>query len=288
MLYVKSPQQYSHHLTTKPVPISHTSASLALPTHIIDTFTGWTPPPTNLIIAVSFGLLVPRRILGLAKHGGINVHPSLLPDLRGAAPIEHALLKQRDCTGVSVQTLHPTQFDHGVVVAPSPPPGLRNTRDSRFADLHDELAAAGAEMLVDVLKTRKYVAPHRDAGWYAGPVDLAPKISPQDRFVDFGARTMDEVLAMQRALGNTWCVLPNGHRVIMHKVTEAGVLDAQGHAPGMWMQEGSENPTLRMACGGLGTLLESTYAGGKKGLGNAKLKMVLPWREAHHDEYKVM
>jgi hypothetical protein len=74
----------------------------------------------------------------------------------------------------------------------------------------------------------------------------------------------------------------------MHEVVDSRTRDTQGHAPGMWMQEGSDNPTIRMACGGLGTLVESTYAGGKKGLGNVKLKMVLPWRDGAYEEYKVM
>ena len=57
---------------------------LGLCTHEIPTFTGWSPPqvdqePISLIIAVSFGLLVPPRILDMATHGGLNVHPSLLP-----------------------------------------------------------------------------------------------------------------------------------------------------------------------------------------------------------------
>lgn len=60
-------------------------AELDLPVHQIDTFTGWEPPRPNdeninLIIAVSFGLLVPPRILNVAKYGGLNVHPSMLPE----------------------------------------------------------------------------------------------------------------------------------------------------------------------------------------------------------------
>ena len=58
---------------------------LNLPLHQIDTFTGWSPPqpdgqPINLVVAVSFGLFVPPRILSAAKYGGLNVHPSLLPE----------------------------------------------------------------------------------------------------------------------------------------------------------------------------------------------------------------
>jgi len=66
------------------VPIKDMATELNLPTHEIATFTGWTPPvygneSMSLVIAVSFGLLVPTRILNLATYGGLNVHPSLLP-----------------------------------------------------------------------------------------------------------------------------------------------------------------------------------------------------------------
>lgn len=67
------------------MPIKKVAAEeLRLNVHQIDTFTGWEPPkpngePINLVIAVSFGLLVPPRILNGAKYGGLNVHPSMLP-----------------------------------------------------------------------------------------------------------------------------------------------------------------------------------------------------------------
>lgn len=54
---------------------------LALPIHEIPTFTGWTPPqPPDLILAVSFGLKVPPRLLNQSTYGGWNLHPSLLPE----------------------------------------------------------------------------------------------------------------------------------------------------------------------------------------------------------------
>lgn len=68
------------------VPIKSVAVDeLDLPLHQIDTFTGWTPPcpagePINLVVAVSFGLLVPPRILKASKYGGLNVHPSMLPE----------------------------------------------------------------------------------------------------------------------------------------------------------------------------------------------------------------
>jgi methionyl-tRNA formyltransferase len=64
------------------VPIKSVAGKeLDLNVHQIDTFTGWTPPqPFNMVVAVSFGLLVPPRILNAAKYGGLNVHPSMLPE----------------------------------------------------------------------------------------------------------------------------------------------------------------------------------------------------------------
>lgn len=81
------------HIVTKLllVPIKAVAKELRLPIHEISTFTGWQPPVygnehISLVIAVSFGLLVPPRILNLAQYGGLNVHPSLLPayDISGS------------------------------------------------------------------------------------------------------------------------------------------------------------------------------------------------------------
>lgn len=67
------------------VPIKNVAKNLKLPLHEIPTFKGFSPPvrdgmPTNLVIAVSFGLLVPGRILSGLEYGGMNLHPSLLPE----------------------------------------------------------------------------------------------------------------------------------------------------------------------------------------------------------------
>lgn len=68
------------------VPIKKVAIEeLGLTVHQIDTFTGWEPPKPdgesiNLIVAVSFGRLVPPRILNATKYGGLNVHPSMLPE----------------------------------------------------------------------------------------------------------------------------------------------------------------------------------------------------------------
>ncbi|KAF2622276.1 Formyltransferase [Macroventuria anomochaeta] len=260
------------------VPIAKTASSLSLPIHTFDTFTGWKPPFSyNLVIAVSFGLLVPPRILGLAKYGGLNVHPSFLPDLRGSAPVEHAILKRRSHTGVSVQTLDPHRFDEGVVLAQTASPGIQIRKDESAEGLEARLADVGAEMLVDVLKEGSFVPPLESRGWYSGPTDYAPKITKRDRFVDFKAMTMAQILAVQRALGDTWCILPNGDRLVMHQVVEqSNTVDTDGDVQsGLWHEKNGGELLFRSACGRVGAIVSSTYAGGKAGKGNAKVGKLL-------------
>lgn len=257
---------------TRPVPIASTAASLALDTHTIDTFTRWTPPFSyNLVVAVSFGLLVPPRILAAAEYGGLNVHPSLLPDLRGSAPIEHAILKQRQFTGASVQTLHPERFDEGLVLAQTPSPGIEIAEGETAASLGERLGDLGAGMLVDVLKEGNFIEP-RAAGWYAGPTEYAPKITKPDSFVDFETMELNRILAVNRALGDVWCRLPNGERLVVHGVSHAGSGGGNGQT-GLFHRSG--RLLFRARGGETGAIGSSTYPGGRKGQGNSKVIKML-------------
>ncbi|RAR04564.1 methionyl-trna formyltransferase [Stemphylium lycopersici] len=263
--------------TLREVPIQRVATEeLDLPTHTTDTFTGWSPPaPIDLVIAVSFGLLVPPRILAYAQYGGLNVHPSLLPDFRGPAPIEHAILKRRKHTGVSVQTLHPEHFDHGTILAQTPAPGIPIPSWNTPQELEKQLAEKGAEMLVDVLKSRRFVPPLQDAGWYAksnNPIDHAPKITKRDSFIDFEKDTLEDIFAKQNALGDPWCILPDGSRLILHEVYDFGMTYSSGLGPGFFNLQDVTAPVFRAACGRVGTVVESTY----EGVLGLELSQILP------------
>ncbi|KAK4496107.1 hypothetical protein PRZ48_012086 [Zasmidium cellare] len=189
------------------VPIKSTAKTLDLPIHQIDTFTGWSPPsPVDLIIAVSFGLLVPSRILKSATWGGLNVHPSLLPDLRGPAPIQHALLKGRKFTGVSLQTMHPTRFDHGVVLAQTKRPGVEIAEEATPEALVHSLGKLGAEMLVKGIEDGLFVdpVPFVDVKHEEEKAEHGPKILPEDRHIDWSTWTADRILRYDRVLGRLW------------------------------------------------------------------------------------
>ena len=76
----------------------------------------FTSAPWDLFIVAAYGKLIPQWLLDIPKHGTLNVHPSLLPQFRGASPIRSAILQNIRNTGVSIMVLD-AQLDHGPVVA---------------------------------------------------------------------------------------------------------------------------------------------------------------------------
>ncbi|KAL8357967.1 hypothetical protein RB601_009410 [Gaeumannomyces tritici] len=104
----------------------------------------------NLLIAVSYGRFIPAHFIRAAKHGGLNLHPSLLPRLRGAAPIQWAIARDHQFTGVSLQTLDEREFDRGLVLAQTPEVAL-NQRETT-PTLQKKLSGLAAALLVEGLR----------------------------------------------------------------------------------------------------------------------------------------
>lgn len=111
----------------------------------------------DLAVAVSYGKLIPEQFLSQMKYGGLNVHPSLLPMYSGSSPIQYAIMEDRKNTGVTVQTLHPTKFDHGEIVLQSLPVPI--AENDKFSDLQARLSLLGAEMLAKVISEGLYNEP---------------------------------------------------------------------------------------------------------------------------------
>ncbi|KAJ4313973.1 Methionyl-tRNA formyltransferase [Fusarium piperis] len=196
--------------TLREVPCKILAEELGLRIHQRETFTKWElPEATNLVVAVSFGLFVPPRILRSAKYGGLNVHPSLLPDLRGPAPIHHAILRGYQNTGVSLQTLDDKAFDHGTVLAQTPRPGIPIPPGCTVQELTSLLAPIGAQLLVQGLRDGVHIPPHQSEDWKAedlGDEKLvhAPKVTKADGRVNWGEWTADEFARRVRVLGSVW------------------------------------------------------------------------------------
>ncbi|KAL7917543.1 Formyltransferase [Trichoderma austrokoningii] len=192
------------------VPCKSAAEYLGLRIHQRETFRGWSiPEGTNLIVVVSFGLFVPPRILNSAKYGGLNVHPSLLPHLRGPAPIHRAMMRNEKYTGVSLQTLDPKAFDHGVVLAQTPSPGIPIPAGATLQHLTASLAKVGAEMLVQGLRDGVHVPPYANAGWMAGRLDgeelvHAPKVSKGESQINWLEWDSTDVVRFLNVFSTVW------------------------------------------------------------------------------------
>ena len=102
----------------------------------------------ELLVVVAYGRILPQAFLDVAKYGSINVHGSLLPKYRGAAPIQWAVLNGDKTTGVSVQYMA-AAIDAGDVIA------SRETEIGEFetsGELFDRLKTLGAELLTETVR----------------------------------------------------------------------------------------------------------------------------------------
>jgi methionyl-tRNA formyltransferase len=187
-------------------------------------------------IVVAYGLILPKPILDAPRLGAFNLHASLLPRWRGAAPIQRALMAGDRVTGVQVMRME-EELDTGPVLASAETP---IDFDDNAATVHDRLAAIGARLLVETLaKVERGEA--RETPQSEEGVTYAHKITPAETRIDW-RRSAREVDCMIRGLAPTpgaWFEL-DGARV---KVLHSRVGQGQG-APGEALDH-----ELLIACG---------------------------------------
>ena len=102
----------------------------------------------HIIIVANFGQILPKSILDLPKYGCINVHASLLPKYRGAAPIQWAVINGDEITGVTTMRMD-VGLDTGDIIAKKQ---VRIAEDETGGSLFDKLAAVGAELCVETMQ----------------------------------------------------------------------------------------------------------------------------------------
>ena len=147
----------------------------------------------DILAVVSYGEYIPESIYSVPVYGGVNVHPSLLPRWRGAAPVHYALLAGDTVTGVSVQRIH-KKMDAGDILLQEE---VAVEWEDNHATLCEKLYPLGAEMLVrvlDGLETGTIVPRPQDPGF----VTEAPKIEKSDLLLDW-SKPADEVRNRIRA-----------------------------------------------------------------------------------------
>jgi methionyl-tRNA formyltransferase len=151
----------------------------------------------DLLVVAAYGRIVPPAVLTTARMGGINLHPSLLPAYRGAAPIQRAIADGATTTGVSVIYLS-DEMDAGDVILQRP---VAIGPDETAGELEARLADLGAQMLVEAATliargTAPRIPQDHSRATYSG------KISKADGRLDW-SRPARELVNLVRAM-NPW------------------------------------------------------------------------------------
>jgi methionyl-tRNA formyltransferase len=193
----------------------------------------------DLAVVAAYGLILPKPILEAPKGGCINVHASLLPRWRGAAPIQRAILAGDEVSGVTIM-----RMDEGLDTGPMLLKRELDIRGKNAGQVTDELAKLGAAALVAWLDDPRPPEPQADEGaTYASKVDKA------EARIDWSAPA-EQIERQVRALNpspGAWFEL-SGERV---KLLEAAVAPAHGQ-PG----EVVDNQlTIACSSGGIRPLL---------------------------------
>ena len=144
----------------------------------------------DVAVVAAYGLILPRAILDAPRHGCLNVHASLLPRWRGAAPIQRAILAGDAETGVGIM-----QLEAGLDTGPVRLEGRTPINVKTAGELTDELSAMGARLMVEVLGdlTAYPPVPQVEAG-----MTYAPKIDKAEARIDW-ARPAEQIERQVRA-----------------------------------------------------------------------------------------
>ncbi|KAF5052340.1 Methionyl-tRNA formyltransferase [anaerobic digester metagenome] len=102
----------------------------------------------DLLLVAAYGLILPQSVLDIPRLGAINVHASLLPEYRGAAPIHRAIIDGRHVTGITIMRMEAGLDTGDILLQRSLAIGIDDTAQS----LHDELADMGGRLLVEALE----------------------------------------------------------------------------------------------------------------------------------------
>ena len=187
----------------------------------------------DLAVVAAYGLILPEPILSAPTGGCINVHASVLPRWRGAAPIQRAILAGDAETGITIMMME-RGLDTGPMLA------IRSTDIDRKSagELTDELAALGADLLLEVLAAWPNVSPAPQEDDHA---TYAPKILKEEARLDFtkGAEQVERQIRAFNPAPGAWFEY-DGERI---KLLRAEISDLTGQ-PGEVLDHG-----LTIACG---------------------------------------
>jgi len=210
----------------------------------------------DVLIVAAYGLILPQDVLDIPTHGCLNVHASVLPRWRGAAPIQAAILSADETTGVSLMRMT-AGLDCGPVFSEEV---IAIGKDESAGELHDRLAVLGGELLVrdlpGILRGDISATPQNES-----LVTCAAKIQKRDAELDwtFSADELQRRIRAYNPVPGAFFFTGDDVRV---KVWRASVVAHVSAAPGSFVQYDASG--IVIACGHDGLRLESLQLPGKR------------------------
>jgi len=210
----------------------------------------------DILIVAAYGLILPQNVLDVPTNGCLNVHASMLPRWRGAAPIQAAILSADETTGVSLMRMT-AGLDCGPVFSASV---IAIGKKESAGELHDRLADLGGELLVKDLPKilRGDISPVSQG---ESLVTYAAKIQKQDAELDW-TLSADELQRRIRAYNPVPGAFFFADDDLRVKVWQAAVVADVSAAPGAFVQYDAAG--IVIACGRDGLRLESLQLPGKR------------------------
>ena len=257
-IYTRAPRPAGRGMELRPTPVAGEAERFGIP--ICTPKTLRTPDAAGAMraygadaaVVVAYGLILPTPILAAFPLGAFNLHGSLLPRWRGAAPIQRALMAGDRETGVMVMKME-EGLDTGPIAMAE---HVAIAADATAGDLHDTLAQRGAKLMVIALAALErgalQLTPQPETG-----ITYANKIEKSETRIDWSLRWQrvhDHCRGLSPFPG-AWCELPGAGRVKVLRTTK-GTGEGQ---PGRVLDD-----KLTIACGtGSVRLVELQRAGGK-------------------------
>src|SRR6187402_409139 len=245
-VYTRAPKPAGRGMKLQPTPVEQEARRLGIP--VLTPTTLKTPEAleefrahnADAAVVVAYGMILPQAILDAPPLGCFNLHASLLPRWRGAAPINRAIMAGDAESGVMVMKMD-VGLDTGDVAMAE---RLPNTDTMTAADLHDALAPLGADLMVRAMgaleRGRLGLTPQSDVG-----VTYAAKIDKAEARIDW-SRPARAVLRHIHGLSpfpGAWCEMPIEDESVRVKILRCALADGKA-APGELL-----DGQLTVACG---------------------------------------
>ncbi|MBR2335455.1 MAG: methionyl-tRNA formyltransferase [Clostridia bacterium] len=241
------PKGRGHHLT--PPPIKVFAIEKSIPVYQPLTLRGEEFEQTlksldpEMIVVVAYGKILPQNVLDYPKYGCVNVHGSLLPEYRGAAPMQRAIIDGKTVTGITTM-LMAAGLDTGDMLLKCE---VEIGENDNFEDIHDRLSEAGAKLLVKTVEKleKGEITPEKQDDSKA---TYAAKIEKSDCLLDFSldAKTLHDLIRGLSPIPLSFTHTPDGKLL---KVVESRIFDAEKTVkalPGTVLSVGED---IKVVCG---------------------------------------